>query len=275
MLKEISFELRSRTHNIFSSPLADKIVYIHIPKCGGVSISKALKGCYVNWDVRDKAVYNLDSVATLKVAEQIENKSLYTQHPTVTGLRENLLMYAMAQQDIRFINGHFMFSNLAYNMSGHDFHFVTMLRNPVDKWISAYFYNRHKSYGNSKTDLPLEEYLDSPAAYRSGQSCVRFLYGKQIDDQDSVSTEQLLENAKKNLHCFKLVGAIEHLDTFLEQFSHTFGRRLDIGTWNRNPKSKSHQRSLITPQVYARIEDLCQPDTDLYNYAIDNLILKH
>ncbi|MDJ0662363.1 MAG: sulfotransferase family 2 domain-containing protein [Crocosphaera sp.] len=271
LVQNISFELSARTRNLIQPTLKQKLIYIHIPKCGGVSLSKALKACYVTINIRDSNLYKLNSEACQKVAQTLEEKPLTVFDPTVIKLRQELLLYGMSQPNVNYISGHFLFSNIAHEAFHDQYQFITMLRDPVKRWISEYFYNRYKSYGNAKTDLDIEAYINSEAGRSSGQVYSRFLCG--LTDVEDYSSADIIDSTKKNLHKFSLVGCIEHLDRFLEQFSQKFGRQLKVGQWNRNPKSKSYQKSVITDDMIDHIRELCRSDLEIYNYAVDNLIV--
>jgi hypothetical protein len=247
-------------------------VYIHIPKCGGVSVSKALKSCYINWNLRDSNLCRLFSEACLESAQTLTGKSLEAHDSAVIKFREKLLLYGMSQPQVEYISGHFLFSAAAYQAFHNEYTFVTMLRDPVKRWISEYFYNRHKSYGNFKTDLDINAYLNSEVGRANGQTYTRYLCG--LTEVKDYGSEDVIVQSMENLHKFSVVGSIEHLDIFAQQFSNRFGRKIKIRRLNRNPKSQSYQQSVITDTMMSQIEQICRPDIEVYNYAVKQFILK-
>lgn len=270
----ITFEISSRLQGSISPRLQQKIAYIHIPKCGGVSLSKAIKACYVNWNVRDESLYKLDSEAAQRAMETVENQPLTTHDSRVVSFRQNLLLYGMAQPQVKYISGHFLFSNVAYDAFKDQYAFVTMLRDPVKRWISAYFYNRYKDYGNSKIELDIDTYLESDIARRSGQTYARYLCGL-TDYQGDYSSDEIIQKAQENLTKFTVVGCIERKDLFETEFSKAFGQPLKLGKWNKSPKNKDYQKSLITDDMMDKIRQLCKSDIEIYNYAMRHLIERH
>ncbi|MEL7502236.1 MAG: sulfotransferase family 2 domain-containing protein [Cyanobacteria bacterium J06554_6] len=265
--QSIIFEITARLQRLLVPRLDHRVVYIHIPKYGGVSVSKALKACYASLNLRDDNLYKLDSVACLNAAQSNVGRPLRVGHPSVSRLRELLLLYGMSQAQAQYISGHFQFSSVAYEQFKHEYAFVTILRDPFKRWVSAYFYDRYKNYGNARTSLNISDYLDDKEAYRNAQIYARSLCG--LVDVESYSVKELSELAKDNLHKFELVGCIEHLDVFVDQFYARYGRRLAIGRWNQNPKSKAYQKSVLSDAVMDRVRELCQLDIEIYNYAIE------
>jgi hypothetical protein len=270
LLQNLTFEVSARTRNLIEPKLKQKLVYIHIPKCGGVAISKALKACYINWNIRDSNLYKLSPKACHESAEKLRKKSLNVYDPAVIKFCEKLLLYGMFQPRIEYISGHFSFSIVAYQAFHHEYSFVTMLRDPVKRWISEYFYNRYKSHSHAKIDLDINAYLNSEVGRANGQTYARYLCG--LTEVKDYNSEDIIAQSKENLHKFGVVGCIEHLDVFKQQFYEQFGRQLNIGRWNKNPKSRTYQESVITDAIMNQIEEICRPDIELYNYAVKEFI---
>lgn len=267
--------LIARSSNLFQGSLKQKTFYLHIPKCGGISIRKAIKSCYLSLDIlQDRYLTDLPSTAAFNAAQISANQTGYASDTTndyeVLKFRENLLLYYMCQSQIKFISGHFTFSATAYQYFSDKFAFITVLRNPVERWISAYFYNRYKKQGHRKIDADITTYLKSEFGRSQGYEYVKFLGG--INKEGDYTSKQAINRAKENLRKFSVVGCLEHKECFVDQFEERFGRKLNIGV--AKPRNQQHikPRSEITEEIREEIKEICSPDLDVYQYVITNFV---
>jgi hypothetical protein len=173
----------------------------------------------------------------------------------------------MAQPNSRFISGHFLFSKIAYQKYGEKFSFVTVLRDPVKRWISSYFFNRFKSDNHMKVKDDIETHLESHFGISQGYELVKFLGG--ANKEGDYTSEQAINQAKVNLQLFEVVGILEKLDDYSNKFIDRFHVKLQIEKKNQNPVPKQYRKSTITPELLERITVVCQPDIQVYEYAIE------
>lgn len=259
-----------RAINTVRGPLNARIFFLHVPKCGGTSTISALRRAYLSFDIRrDKRVIGLNSVASSRVISITEN----TNYPFDTDddtpiqrLREGLLLYFMNQADTLFISGHVGFSERLYQAHAERFSFVTMLRNPVDRWISSYFYNQYKN-SHYAFDMDIEAYLESRFGRAQGHEYVKFIGG--MDAKGDYRSPTAVHRAIDNLQKFSLIGCLERLGAFKEEFSRRFGRQLRIDRRNASPKSEAFRNSVITRETRQRIEQICEPDLAVYKHLLD------
>ena len=129
--------------------------------------------------------------ANLKILQQINNLKLYkyvdsnnfircvtTKYYHVFKIREELLLYFMNQR-FSCISGHVCFSERAYHNFHDTYKFVTILRDPVQRWISHYFYNAYKTHSNlGKIESDdIATFLESDRARSWGHHYVQMLGG--------------------------------------------------------------------------------------------------
>lgn len=135
--------LFKRAYNTFHGCLKDNICFLHIPKCGGMSIRDAVSSCYRTLDIRkDLYLVSIEPVASSNVVK-LMNQTDYPYDTTddypILKLRENLLLYFMNKKNTKYISGHFTFSEIAYREFHGKYAFITVLRDPVKRWIFILF----------------------------------------------------------------------------------------------------------------------------------------
>jgi hypothetical protein len=268
-------QLVARSNNLVHGSLEENIFFLHIHKCGGTSIRQAIKSCYRVLDItKDRYLIDLDSEAAFYAAQKsVEQNdfSLDTRDDYLPlKFRENLLMYYMCQEKINYVAGHFSFSATAYQYFCDKYAFITILREPVARWISFYFYNLHKKGGPFKIDMKIEAFLESERGQRQGYEYVKFLGG--ADKLGKYTSEQAINLAKENLHKFSVVGCLEYQGNFVRQFEERFGRKLNIGISNLGPALNKERESIVTEEIKEKIRAICRPDIEIYQYALDNFV---
>lgn len=145
------------------------LLFLHIPKTAGISLFYALKKIYGN---ENTLRYDVLS---------IENRNKYLSMP-----HEELYKF-------RFITGHFTLPVFkSKNISNYKI--ITVLRDPVDRELSAYFYvkteTKHPLYEKFK-NMDLYQYLDhfeknGIRNFQCWQLCEKpsFEAAKEVIDQD-------------------------------------------------------------------------------------------
>jgi len=248
---------------------------VHVPKCGGTSIKNSIKQYYHSLDIRkDRDIVNINVLASYETTKVIHNVEPFeTNYYEVLEFEEQLLLYYMYQENIRYIAGHFSFSEIAYNQFKDKYAFITILRDPVKRWISHFFYNKYKEGYLGKIEGDLSKYLESPRSRSQGCEYVKKFYGK-IDRNIDYGSEQAIDRAKNNLNKFRVIGFLEHLDDFAIQLEESFGIRVKIPKLNVGPKSKSYMDSTINKEIMDLIKVICKPDIEIYQYAVDNFLRK-
>lgn len=263
LIKEYKRRFRTysrRVTNTLSGGLRHPCFFMHVPKCGGTSVSEAL---YATVPMH-RRIGIIDAIATRRATALLHANSneefLYHDDlPTgaeVYDLREKLLLVHMAWKT-ELIHGHVLFSEKAYQHFGDKYRYVTLLREPVERTVSNFL-------GSVRVGMianDLDRYLESGIFRSQGLSMLRYFSGMhplQASDEKAA-----LERAKFNLTLFSVVGFLDDLDGFAERFAAVCGRRPVIYRYNR---SHVDHPSLNATQT-ARLESVLAPELELWEYA--------
>lgn len=263
--------LYTRAENLVNGSLKENIVFLHVPKCGGNSIGSAIRNRYQTFSPRSRlGLVNINAEASLKAAGKFWGSDAFEDdYYNILRCRELLLGYFLNLEHTRLIGGHFCFSDLFYQEFKDKYVFITVLRDPVKRWSSAFFYNKYRDESEWKIGEDIHHYLNSVRARANGYEYVKKFLGKLVPNIDYTS-EEAIEIAKKNLGKFEIVGFLENIEGFKKEFKDKFGVELKIGKKNKGPKSEDFMKTIITEEIEEQIREICKPDLAIYQHAIDN-----
>lgn len=265
---------KKKTLNTFKSNFP-KLVYLHVPKSGGRSIEQSIKNEYLGFNrIKNKSMhYTINSQNSAFVGGLIYN--LNFEEGDINNNRNlkfnrDLLAYKLLDKKIKFISGHFPFDNLIYNFFADEFDFFTTLRDPVQKWLSNFFFRNErqpiimgKKFNHWKINVSLEDYLKSDRGHYHGYDYSKY-YGGLRQNYD-YNSKEAINNAKKNLNKFKIIGFLEDLNSLKISFYKTYNFNISIPHKN---KSKSRINSnIISDDIINEIKSVCKTDIEIYNFA--------
>ena len=179
------------------------LYYIHIPKTAGTSVIR----------IFEKQIYRSRFNRINPTRDIHPKKFLRTAPNIVKGLS------AKEISRIDLIGGHFSYG--IHKAINEPFSYLAILRNPVERVISEYFYMKEMGFFHQSVikdeSLSLEDYLFHPDTYYLNNLQTRMLSGASYEMGDEIN-ENIYEVALKNLQDTYAVGLSERLSETLALF---------------------------------------------------------
>ncbi|MBI4819134.1 MAG: sulfotransferase family 2 domain-containing protein [Deltaproteobacteria bacterium] len=232
--------------------IRSRLLFVHIPKCAGSALTEAIARHF--WSGRT-TWFDVHALA--------RGSALMGRPPNEMNLALTAYFLSMRQRR-HFLSGHVNLSEEICDAFASEWSFVTMLRNPTSRWLSHYFYDRfktHSGFGQIAEDL--EQFVETEKAKRLGSLMVAQLSGRRLSDGSVGDAE--IRSARRVLDHFRVVGILEDLDDFAQRFHKSLGVRLEVRQKNRSPAPANQ---MINERMLARISQLCEPDQQVYDYAL-------
>lgn len=238
--------------------LPQKFVFHHVPKCGGTSVGRALRKRYLLSQATVRPDPSFRAFETFSGRSDREAMLI-----DVAALREQMLLYHL-HDDVHCISLHVAFSNAAYAQFCESYKFVTILREPVERFISHYFWSYKKPGDFARIDEDFETFLNSERAHRMGASYVEYYSGQPM--AKNLADPNLINQAVANLHGkFDVVGHLNDLQGFTRDLQRELGIRIRIGHENKARQPQADRSAVITPELMERAREVCAPDITVWN----------
>jgi hypothetical protein len=233
-----------------------RVVFHHMPKCGGTSVSRAIRKRYL---VSQSSILVPEAYKGIKALHpEYEHKVLREQ---LEDFNRKYFLYLL-YQDVRCIAAHVTFSENAYNLFKEKYKFVTVLREPVSRFISHYFYNAARPQGFDHITDSFEDFLKSERARQMGASYAIF-YG-DLSEKDDPTSDAAVQRAQDNLKLFDVVGLLNDLESFEAGLKRELGVTFKIGHDNKMRQPNSAKREVVTPELKQKVIELCAPDLAIW-----------
>lgn len=245
---------------ILNATLPQRFVFHHVPKCGGTSVGRAFRKRY------------LLSQATISPEASFRAYQAFTGRQDreqmlvdVLDLREQMLLYHL-YSDTRCVSAHVAFSDIAYSGFSDSYKFVTILREPVSRFLSHFNWSHARDGAHARIEEDFDTFLETERAKRMGATYVEYFAGRPpISD---IATPKAIAKAICNLNRFDVVGRLDDMARFERNISDKLGFRVRIGHENRASAPRSGiQRSNLTTAQLQKVQDLCAPDIAIYEAA--------
>jgi hypothetical protein len=228
--------------------MANTIIFVHLPKCGGTTLNRLIE-----WEYGPTRVFSIDP-SFFKWSYQ---RLLKTSPARLVRMK--------------IIQGHMPFG--IHRILPQKATYMTVLRDPVDRGISEYYYALsrlvHPQHRMMKR-LTLDAYIEM-TPYANVQT--KLLAG-QYSGYDFLAgdcNEETLERAQAHLSShFALVGLTERFDETLALGKILFGWQIRKYA-NFNTTRGRPAKQAIPPELRAIIAERYHYDIRLYRYAVQLL----
>lgn len=233
----------------------NRICFVHVLKCGGTSIASALRGALPLFDRwRGDRVVAINSQVSARTAQALG--------VDIMDYRLGLASYFLSFDGVRLLSGHLPCPPQLLDRFGEAVRFITVLRDPVERWISQYLYARHKSGGHFQTTLTAEEYLVSEWGRASGH-----VYATYFASRGTAPGPGAVAEARRTLDRLPIVAVIEDLRTLTVPFRRQFGRTLALRRERVSPAPEDARRILESEALRRDIRAACAVDIEIYQHA--------
>jgi hypothetical protein len=238
------------------------IIFIHIPKTGGSSISAAIRKHY------RLSKFNIKSELTSLAAQK--RFGIADSDP---GFEEELqdlrlsLIFHEAHRKTRFITGHFWVNEHLPSLKPLGYKIITCLRDPVDRWFSQFLYRRFKEGSYGRIEEEIEEFLEGGQAVNFATTYVRYLGGAR-QDRDYTSASAV-DRAIANLDMLDAVGFLHRLEEFRSRITEMTGFHLRAEHRRKSPADPGTGKKIReSREIRDAVEKLCEPDINVYEQAL-------
>ena len=249
--------LRTNRPLAVASPTRRGLVFVHVPKCGGTSVERALRRARP-LGRRAIAPEETYEAARLMLGADGTEAERHRVLMRASELRRDLLHLHLAE-GARLITGHAPLGphTLAACAGTHDV--VTVMRSPAERMRSHLAFNRSGAAGHGRSELSVAQFLETPRARVMGALYVKYLAGLAMDAD--LHAPSAVDAARRAVDRLALVGFTDAMDVFAERLGALAGLRLRVGHENRGAPAP------LPAALTERIEALCAPDRAVYAHA--------
>jgi hypothetical protein len=234
----------------FASGSGACIIFLHIPKTGGVTLRATLRHKYSE-TLRVHSPHNMAKVENVPLDER---------------------------RTARVVTGHLLYG--VHQYIPQECEYITLLREPVARALSNYYRIRenphHWFHEQVRSGMGLEDFVRDPAGPADNLQ-TRLISGRRWGDMISRGSDghlkptrlgsETLEEAKQNLERFLVVGLTERFDESVILVRRALGWKLPMYAIRNATKSRPDEPP--APEVVELIRERDQLDVELYGYACD------
>lgn len=239
------------SRKLFFTKASFQVIFPHVPKCAGNAVIKSIQQAAersrinISFDLFDGSACNLLA----------SSKSLPWWEAA-----ETVFAYKAISGNGNILTGHAPFYEQTKKQLSVDKKIVTVLRNPVDRWISNYIYDCYKPQKLGGRFVEIGEYLSSGAAILGGNYYTVFFSNGNSEDITSHDVEQSIRFLKK----FDAVGCTEDMSRFNKLLGEICSMEISSMEVNTTPKPGLSDEIKNDESIITKIKKLCENDIRVY-----------
>lgn len=233
-----------------------KIFFCHVPKCAGVSLSKAIYASVYPTVLKGTRFASHIDLKSSRVSAELLGIEMMTA-------RESQLISHLDNPHMLYTNGHCIARPSVVSKYYKNWHFLTILRDPVDRYISEYVYNRFKQSEWLKNDTEIEEYLSTPTGISAGATYAKYFSGMTVE-QILADKQGAIDASVANLRHFAVAGTLDDMEGWKQKFDTTFNTSIKVASQNKSPNKGASADILNNPSLMNQIRELCEVDIAIY-----------
>lgn len=255
--REVLLEIKHAHKNSNKRTLNDpkRLLFEHIPKCGGTTV-----GNYLNQIYSYSEIYS--QVIVYPWGQKVDSFYSFLSD-------DEKLYYSL-------IIG---FDSVHFPEDSHGMLKVTVLRDPVDRAISSYYYALQQQW--ISRDVTLRKFIqdlfapgDVDRLPFSRYSCNVFQHTRPYIQHFSTDTDRMLLSGEdlvwkccSYIERFDLVGVTEKMDAFLEKLQNMANLPIPYSGFKRNVTTKRKKMSEIDQNTVDFIKDYLKLDIAIYEFV--------
>jgi hypothetical protein len=174
------------------------------------------------------------------------------------------MLYTILSNGTKAVRGHVVYDEALHRRFENSHDFITILRDPIERFVSQYFYNKHVS--RSRLSATFDDAELERVGPLWGSMMTFFLSGGPRSGALTVDVEdeQRVADAKEAVEALNVVGFVDRMEVFQRQLAAVTGLKLSVGRRNvRSSKDESEEERWIREAA----PRFCAPDLEVYEHA--------